>query len=265
MNIEPKDGQLSADLARRLHRALSADKEQLYLCLQDPAPEVLRTVLRNPKMREEHLLVLLKRRDLPEDLLKAIYQLEQTGTSHQLKRALVKNPATPTPIVQTLVPRLHLFELLDLCFMPSVTADQRLAAERTILLRLESEPLGNLITLARRGTATLVGELLIKGETRLVEPCLANPRLKEAAIARFLRGPKATAETISIIARHPRWKSRPNLRQLILRHRLTPLVWFTLWLPKLPKRDLRTLLLSRQPTTAQQALIKKELQRRQKG
>lgn len=265
MNIEPNDGQLTADLARRLHRALSADKDQLYNCLQDPAPEVLRATLRNPGLREEHLLVLLKRRDLPEDLLKAIYQLDQTGASRQLKLALVKNPETPAPIVQTLLPHLHLFELVDLCFLPSVTADQRLAAERTILLRLESEPLGNCITLARRGTATLVGELLIKGETRLMEPCLSNPRLKEAAIARFLRGPKATAETISIIARHPRWKNRPNLRQSILRHRQTPLVWFTLWLPKLPKRDLRTLLLSRQPTSAQQALINNELKRRQKG
>lgn len=265
MNIEPNIGQLSADLARRLHRALSADKEQLYNCLQDPAPEVLRTALRNPQLREEHLLVLLKRRDLPEDLLKAIYQLDQTKASRQLKLALIKNPATPTPIVQTLLPHLHLFELVDLCCLPAVTADQRLAAERTILLRLESEPLGNCITLARRGTATLAGELLIKGETRLIEPCLSNPRLKEAAIVRFLRGPKATAETISIIARHPRWKSRPNLRQTILRHRHTPLVWFTLWLPKLPMRDLRTLLLSRQSTPAQQTLISKELQQRRAG
>jgi hypothetical protein len=209
--------------------------------------------------------VLLKRRDLPEDLLKAIYQLGLTGASRQIKLALVKNPTTPTPIVQTLLPHLHLFELVDLCCLAGVTADQRLAAERTILLRLESEPLGNCITLARRGTATLVGELLIKGETRLMEPCLSNPKLKEAAIVRFLRGPKATAETISIIARHPRWKNRPNLQQTILRHRHTPLVWFTLWLPKLPKRDLRALLLSRQPTAAQQTLISKELQRRLKG
>jgi hypothetical protein len=160
---------------------------------------------------------------------------------------------------------LHLFELIDLCCLPGVTADQRLAAERTILLRLEYEPLGNCITLARRGTATLVGELLIKGEARLMEPCLSNPRLKEASIVRFLRGPRATAETISIIARHPRWKNRPNLRQTILRQHQTPLVWFTMWLPKLPMRDLRTLLLSRQPTPAQQALISKELQRRQAG
>jgi len=263
MKDELRNGQLSVALARRLHRALTAAKEQLYGCLQDPAPEVLRALLKNPALQTEHLLVLLQRRDLPEDLLKAIYHLDQTGASRHLKLALVKNPATPTPVVQSLLPHLRLFELVDLCFLPGVTADQRLAAERTMLLRLEFEPLGNCITLARRGTATVVGELLNKGVPRLMEPCLNNPRLKEAAIARFLRGPKATAETISIIARHPRWQKRPNIRQSLLRHRHTPLIWFTLWLPKLPLRELRTLLLSRQSIPAQQTLIHDELKRRQ--
>ncbi|OEU63574.1 MAG: hypothetical protein BA870_07905, partial [Desulfuromonadales bacterium C00003094] len=207
------------------------------------------------------LLVLLLRRNLPEDLLKAIYHLDPIRDSRTLKLALVKNPVTPTPIVQTLLPHLHLFELVDLCCRSGASTDQRLAAERTMLLRIESEPLGNCITLARRGTATMVGELLNKGEPRLMEPCLNNPRLKEAASARFLRGPKATAETISIIARHPRWQKRPNLRQSVLRHRHTPLIWFTLWLPKLPLRELRTLL-SRQSIPAQQTLIHNELKQR---
>ena len=263
MKDELRNGQLSVALARRLHRALTAAKEQIYDCLQDPAPEVLRALLKNPNLQQEHLLVLLLRRDLPEDLIKAIYHLDQTGPSHQLKLALVKNPVTPTPIVQSLLPHLRLFELVDLCFLPGVTADQRLTAERTILLRIESEPLGNCITLARRGTATMVGELLNKGEPRLMAPCLNNPRLQEAAIAKLLRGPKATAETISIIARHPRWQKRHNLRQSILRHRHTPQIWFTLWLPILPLRELRTLLLSRQSPLAQQTLIRNELKRRQ--
>ncbi|MCD4688831.1 MAG: hypothetical protein K8R55_05795 [Desulfuromonadaceae bacterium] len=263
MKDEPRNGQLSVSLAQRLHRTLTADKEQIFDCLQDPAPEVLRALLKNPALQTEHLLVLLLRRDLSEDLLKAIYRLDQTGTSRPLKLALVKNPVTPAPIVQSLLPHLRLFELVDLCFLPGVTADQRLTAERTILLRIESEPLGNRITLARRGTATVVGELLNKGEPQLMKACLNNPRLKEAAIAKLLRGPKATAETISIIARHPRWKKRPNLRQSILRHRLTPQIWFTLWLPILPLRELRHLLSSHQSPLVQQTLIRNELKQRQ--
>ncbi len=265
MDDRSRNRQLPADLARRLHKALTATAEQLYGCLQDPAAEVLRAVLKNPALHEDHLQIMLKRRDLPEDLLKSIYQLQQSGTSHRLQLLLAKNPATPAPIVQTLLPHLHLFELVDLCQLPGVTPDQRLAAERNILLRLEGEPLGNRIALARRGTATIVGELLKTGEPRLMTACLDSPRLKEAAIVQFLRGPKATAETISLIARHPRWHSRPHLRHALLRNRHTPGVWFTLWLPKLPTRDLRTLLLSRQLNVAQQNLVSAELQSRQRG
>ncbi len=262
MNVQPRNRQLPADLARRLHGALTAKKEQLYGCLQDPAPEVLRSVLKNPALQQEHLLVLLQRRDLPEDLLKNIYQLDHTGASRRLKLALVRNPATPTPIVQTLLPHLHLFELVDLCYLPGVTPDQRLAAERAILLRLESLPLGNKITLARRGTAAVVGELVKTGEPRLMEPCLGNPRLKEVAIVQFLRGPRAAAESISAIARHPRWKNRPNLRLAMLKNRHTPPVWHTLWLPSLRRSDLNSLLLSQQLSAAQKQLIEIELKRR---
>lgn len=262
MEDHPPNRQLSADLARRLRDALTASEDQLYGCLQDPSPEVLRTALKNPALGEAHLLVLLKRRDLPEDLLKSVYQLKQTGASRRLKLMLVKNPATPTPVVQTLLPHLHLFELVDLCVLPGATPDQRLAAERHILLRIETEPLGNRITLARRGTPTVVGELLKSGEPRLMEPCLSNPRLKEAAIVQFLRGPNASADTISRIARHPRWQNRPNLRHALLRNRHTPRIWFTLWLPKLPTRELRTLLLSRQLNKLQQDLVTTELNRR---
>ena len=265
MDERPRNRQLSADLAQRLHRALTAGHEQLFGCLQDPAPEVLRAILKNPALREEHLLTLLKRRDLPEDLLKSIYQLEETGKSRRLKLMLTKNPATPTPVVQTLLPHLHLFELLDLCFLPGRSPDQRLAAERHILLRIEAEPLGNRIALARRGTSTVVGELLKSGEPRLMEPCLSNPRLKEAAIVQFLRGPNASADTISSIARHPRWQNRPNLRQAVLRNRHTPRIWFTLWLPKLPSRELRALLLSRQLSSNQQSLVATELHRRRRN
>lgn len=265
MDDRSRNRQLPADLARRLHKALTATEEQLYGCLQDPATEVLRAVLKNPALHEDHLQIILKRRDLSEDLLKSIYQLQQSGTSHRLQLLLAKNPATPAPIVQTLLPQLHLFELVDLCHLTGITPDQRLAAERHILLRLEGEPLGNRITLARRGTATIVGELLKTGEPRLMAVCLDSPRLKEAAIVQFLRGPKATAETISLIARHPRWHSRPHLRLALLRNHHTPGIWFTLWLPKLPTRDLRTLLLSRQLGAVQQNHVAGELKRRQKG
>ena len=253
---------LDPGLARRLHGALTAGPDELFQLVQDPAPEILRIVLKNPRLAEDHLLALLKRRDLSEDLLKAVFRLEKVESSHRLKVALVYNPGIPGAVAQSLLPQLYLFELVNLCHLPGVTPDQKLAAERVIIQRLPTTPLGNKLTLARRGTSAVVAELLKEGDSRLVEVCLVSPRLKEVAILQFLGSSRATAETISSIARHPKWKSRPNLRLAILRNRHTPPVWFTLFLPALRTAEINGLLASRRLTPQQKTLVNDELKKR---
>lgn len=253
---------IDPDLARRLHRALTAGSEELHLALQDPAMEVLRSALKNLNLGEEHLLVLLKRRDLSEDLLKSIYQLKLTGESHRLQLALVRNPGTPGTVVLALLPQLHLFELVDLCYLPGVTPDQKFAAERAILQRLPTTELGNKMTVARRATAAVVGEILKEGDPPLVEICLASPHLREVAILQFLNGPSATAETISMIARCQKWQMRPNLRLAILKNRRTPDHWFHQFLPGMRTPDIRNLFASKRLNPSQKRLVEEELKRR---
>lgn len=261
----PKRSGLDSELARRLHKALTAGSEELFQVLLDPELQVLRTALKNPHISEDHLKALLKRRDLSEDFLKAVYQMEAVRASHALKIALVRNPHTPGPVALTLLPYLHLFELVDLCLFPGVTPDQKFAAERAILQRLPTTELGNKMTLARRATATVVGEILKEGDSKLVEICLNSPRLREVAILQFINGAHSTPETISMIARHPKWKVRPNLRLAILKNRRTPPVWFTLFLPQLRTPEVRNLLISRRLNQAQKKLVQDELKKRGAG
>lgn len=265
MSEAPRKPEIDVNLGKRLHKALTATGDELFQVLLDPDLQVIRTSLKNTHLSEEHLLALLKRRDLNEDLLKAIYQLETTKKSHRLIVALVKNPNTPGPIVLALLQHFHLFELVDLCLIPGVTPDQKYAAERAILQRLPTTELGNKMTLARRATATVVGEILKEGETRLVEICLNSPRLREVAILQFINGASSSPETISMIARHPKWKLRPNLRLAILKNRRTPQIWFTLFLPQLRTPDIRNLLVSRRLNPAQKKLVQDELKKRGSG
>jgi hypothetical protein len=253
---------IDSDLARRLHRALTAGGDELHGVLQDPAPEVLRSALKNRHLGEEHLLALLKRRDLSEELLKAIHQLEMCRQSHRLQLALVRNPGTPGPVVLALLPHLHLFELVDLCYLPGVTPDQKFAAERAILQRLPTTELGNKLTVARRATAAVVGEMLKDGDPRLVEICLTNPHLREMAVLQFLNGPTASAETISVVGRHQKWQMRPNLRLAMLKNPRTPEGWFIQFLPGLRTPDVRNLLVSRRLNPRQKKLVEEELRRR---
>jgi len=259
----PADGDhLELALAKHLSDALTASSDRLFQLVLDASPEILKALLRNPQIADDHLLSLLKRKDLPEDIPKLVYQRRRTELSHPLILALVKNPATPGSITRSLLPHLRLFELVDLCFIPGINGDQRVAAERVILLRLPTTPVGNKITLARRATSAVVGELLKEGDARTLEACLNSPRLKEASVFQFLNGPAATATTISMVARHSRWRQRPNLRLAILKNRKTPPVWFTLWLPKLPAATLNQLLAGRRLDPAQKALVQAELKRR---
>ena len=259
---EPEAQEIDPLLAKKLHRALTAGHEEIFTLLTEPSAQILRTLLKNPNLNEDHLLALLKRRDLPEDLLKAIAKYEQSNQSRQLKKELVKNPNTPGPVTLSLLPHLYLFELLELCFMPGVTPDQKIAAERMIIQRLPDVELGSKMTLSRRATADVVGAILREGDSRLTPACLDNPRLKEVAILQFLNSSRARAATISIIARHEKWKNRPNLRMAILKNRNTPDIWYTLFLPKLKTADMNNLLMSRRLKPQQKKLVQQELKKR---
>jgi len=265
MDEDSRSTIIDTEQGKRLYKALTATGDELFQVLLDPEMPVLRSALKNQNLNEDHLLTLLKRRDLTENLLKAIYQLKISKNSHQLQVALVRNPGTPGPVVLSLLQHLHLFELVDLCLVPGVTPDQKFAAERAILKRLPTTELGNKMTLARRTTATVVGEILKGGEIRLVEICLSSPRLREVSILQFINGASASAETISMIARHPKWKLRPNLRIAILKNRRTPPVWFTLFLPQLRSPDVRNLLVSRRLNPTQKKLVHDELKKRGAG
>lgn len=244
-----------------LQKALTGTGEELLALIRQADPELLPALCRNPNLAENHLLALLQRRDLGEDTIRTVCRLSLTESSHNLKVALARHPNTPAPQLSALLPQLYLFELLDLCYRPDITPDQKLAAERVIIQRLPLTPLGNKLTLARRATPALLEALLKDGDTRLIEICLANPRLKEGAVFQFLRSSCATAETISMVARHSRWQGRPNLREAILTNPKTPPIWFTLWLPAMKLPEVKRLLTSNRLSPAQKKAVEERLKK----
>ena len=239
-----------------LFDALSADKDHLFTAIQTNSEEVLLAALRNPNLDSKHLLSFFKRRGVVR-LLVAIYANKRLMESHPVKLALVAHPETPPHIAQTVLPLIHIFDLLKLCHIPGVPADIRLAAERKIVQQLPSQPLGNKLTMARRGTGAIVDALLREGAQNIIEICLDNPHLKEGSLHQFLTSSHATAENVSLVARSSRWKNRPNIRLAILKNPRTPLIWFTIFLPGLPAATKLDLLASPRLTLAQKELIRK--------
>jgi len=250
----------AADTAITLLEALTADKDRLFAVIQTNREEVLLAALRNPNLDSKHLLTFFKRRGVGS-LLTAIYAHKRLMESHSVKLALVAHPDTPPHIAQTVLPLLYIFDLLKLCHIPGVPADTHLAAERKIVQQLPTQPLGNKLTLARRGTAAIVDALLREGTQNIVAICLDNPHLKEGSLHQFLTSSHATAENVSLVARNSRWKNRPNIRLAILKNPRTPLIWFTLFLPDLPASVKLDLLASPRLTFAQKELVRKSAPR----
>lgn len=261
--IHPQQSTFTPELVQRLQRALLAEGDELFSLVQDGAPEVLRALLKNRHLAEEHLLALLRRRDLGEDLLKALYQHELATSAYRLKLALAVHPKSPTPVLQALLPHLHLFDLLGICLHPGTTPDQKLAAERTIVQRLPGVPLGNRITLARRAPSTLLVELLAGGEAPVIAAALDNPRLKEGSLVQYLSGGRATGQAIAAIFRHLRWQQLPAIRLTLLKHPQTSENIFRQLLASCPLAELKNLRLSNRLTVRQKLLVTEELQRRQ--
>ena len=229
--------------------------------LQGQPVEVLLAALRNPAFDEHHLLTLMKQRKLPQAVFTTIYANKHLVESNPVKFALLVNPEIPTHIAATLLPQLTIFELLKICLIPGITPDQRFSAERVIIQRIPTQPLGNKITLARRGTSAIAESLLREGVPRLVEVCLDNPHLKEGSVHQFITSYTSTAETISMVARSGRWKGRPNIRLAILKNPRTPNIWYTLFLPGLPQSTIRDLLSVPRLTFAQKDLVRQALGR----
>ncbi|PLX96488.1 MAG: hypothetical protein C0622_14945 [Desulfuromonas sp.] len=253
---------IDAQAIKKYQAGLSADADKLYQLILDPDQQFIEVLLKNAALSDDHLVILLKRRDLTTELIDKIHQNRKQTLSHRLRLALTRNPATSGNLIRSILPYLRLFELVDLCQLPGASPDQKLAAERTIIQRLPTTPLGNKITLARRGSAGVVAELLKEGEPQLFNACLGNPRLHEGAVYRFLRSSAATAETISQVARHERWKMRPNLRQAILKHPRTPDIWYLLWLPQLQLHLLKQLRAASKAQPRKLSLIDNELEKR---
>ena len=179
MNQPAKIAEIDQKMSHDIQRVLVADKDELFQVMQESGGEVLLAALRNRSLDENHLLALLKRRGLPEEIFTTLHSGRRFSESNPLKFALASHPETPSHIASSLLPQLYIFDLIKLCSMPGITPDQRLYAERIIIQRLPTQPLGNKLTLARRGSATIVEALLREGLPPVVDACLDNPHLKE--------------------------------------------------------------------------------------
>jgi hypothetical protein len=200
----------------------------------------------DPALSEDLALALLKRADLPAEVLENLSKNVKALKSRKVKMALASHPHTPRHVSVPLARQFYTFELMRVALSPSVPADVKIAIDDILISRLKMVTAGERLTLARRASGRVAAALLLdvedsdgkalsRGhdgkivngkrfnakplahENRVMQTALENPRLTETLVISSVLRPLAKAALVSAVARHPKWSKRREIRAALLR------------------------------------------------
>jgi hypothetical protein len=226
---------------RNRDRALVASGDELTALLHHADREVLLALLDNPLLEETQLCILLERKNLPGEILEEVARRKPLLKSYRVKKALAFHPRTPRLATLRLLRDLYLMDVVQLTLLPGIPTELKRNAEDQLTSRVPQLPLGQKITLARRGPARLAGALLAEGHAQIIAVVLDNAYLTEAQVLKVLSREKLPPGVVRAIAQHRKWSISYNVRLALVRHPLSPLATVLAYLPELTVSDLREL------------------------
>ena len=209
--------------------------------VRNGSPEALRELVESPSLNEEQVVLLLARKDLSSDLIEEISRRKPLLKSYAVKKALVLHPHTPRLVSLRLLRDLYLMDLVQLTLTPGVLAELKRNAEEQLIARLPQLPLGQKITLARRGPGRVAGALLAEGHAQVLTVVLDNSNLSEAQVLKALSRPKLAPRVVEAVSQHRKWSLSYNVRLALVRQAATTLSTVLAYLPELTVSDLRAL------------------------
>ena len=126
-------------------------------------------------------------------------------------------------------------------------------------------PLGQKLTVARRGSGRVAAALLAGGHPRVVQVALDNSRLAEAHLLRVLADAGLSAAVLELVASHAKWSRIPNIGAALVRHPNVTAAGIAAVLPKMTAGDLHDL--SKSGSLGAEVLdaVRAELERKQNG
>jgi hypothetical protein len=244
-------------------RALIATGDELATLLHHHAPDVLLVLLDNPALDEMRLCLLLDRNDLPVEILEEVARRKPLLKNYRVKRSLAFHPRAPRLANLLLVRQLYLMDLAQLALLPATSPALKRAAEDQLLARLSQLPLGQKVTLARRGPARVAGALLAEGHPQILSVVLDNAYLTEAQILKVLSREQLSLDVLHSIARHRKWSCGYNIRLALVRHPGSAPSSILSYLPELTVSDLRELASPGIVSESLRKYLEAEIQRRE--
>ena len=241
---------------------------QIQMRLNTPTPEhppteaAASTALSGIPENEDQALSLLKNSVLSAGEIEHLSKDPAFSKSRKVKLAICTHPHTPRYVSIPLIRHLFTFDLMRVALTPAVPADVKLAAEESLIKRLEALPEGERLSLAKRASGRVAAVLLLERGARVMRVALENPRVTEAAIVRSVIRPDAPAALITAVCNHSKWSVRRDVRIALLRAEKTPLVRALEFARSLSAAQVREVLnVSRLPLGVKRLLLQ-DLERR---
>jgi hypothetical protein len=163
------------------------------------------------ELTEDLALALLKHADVQAETFEKVVKNRSLAKSRKVKLALVQHPKIPRHILLPLLRHLFTFDLMRVALMPIVAADIKMAAEESLINRLDKLSLGEKLSLARRASGRVAAALLKDATPRVIAVALENGRLTEARVGKELSRRDANIGLIHAVRNHPKWNVRPEI------------------------------------------------------
>ncbi len=210
--------------------------------VQSLDPQELLSVATDLALSEDIALALLKRRDLPADVIEAIAKNPSVVKQRKVSFAVASHPRAPRHVSLPLIRHLYTFELVKIASLPTVPSDVKIAVEQTILARLEQISEGERLTLAKQASGRVAGALLLVPQERVNQAALQNPRMTEAIVIKALGNAKIPPTAVLLVCNHPQWSLRREIRLALLRNPHTPLAHALRFIEGFPEHLVREVL-----------------------
>ena len=224
--------------------------------------EILDSLASDPALSEDLALSLLKRPELPSEIIERLSKNASVMKSRKVKVALVRHPRTPRHVTLPMLRHLFTLDLMQVALTPAVPADIKMAADESLENRLETISIGERLALAHRGTGRIAGVLLLDAEPRVMQAALENPRLTESALIKAINRLQASSQFVAAVCRHSRWSVRLDVRLALLHNEKTPLARALEFVNALPVAQVREILSGSHLPSNIRSCVVKELERR---
>ena len=222
----------------------------------DPVDSGPNTTTADPTLNEDSLLALLQSPDLQPELIERISKSGVATKSRKLRLAIVRHSKTPRYVSLSVIRKLFTFDLMQVALTPTVVGDLKMAAEEVLIHRLGTISTGERLSLARRASGRVAGELLLDVEPRIIQGALENPRLTEALVTKAVLRDEGSPALAQAVCAHPKWSLRREIRIALLRCEHTSLEYATDFASSLPNDVVKEILRnSRLPENVRNLLI----------